>query len=224
MNFDRNKILAFLEESNLPNMVNFIDDDAYYFYDSLDAKIKEEYDYNYGATKCVLIPHKGDYVIKIPFTGVWDFDSDAPTTFCSAPCSERDWDYCGAEYERYKEAYRNNLKDYFAPVLCIGCVGHFPIYVQAKCITLEDKYSCGCAKSFRFSDEERNKTLKISKACWVNINLDWLTDFRLSYGEKIFDTFLRFLCDREWDDDLRTENIGYLNDRPVLIDYAGFLE
>ena len=36
--------------------------------------------------------------------------------------------------------------------------------------------------------------------------------------------FINFIQEKNWDDDLRDENIGYINNRPVLIDYSGFLE
>ena len=58
----------------------------------------------------------------------------------------------------------------------------------------------------------------------VCINIDWLTDFRLKYGEEELIRFSNFIRDCGWDDDLRDDNIGYLSEKPVLIDYSGFME
>lgn len=191
------------------------------------ADFLPNFDYAHGATKLVIIPDKTDYVIKIPYTGFFEIedgweDTDGEyyeeneeyTPYEGAGDEGYPWDYCWNEVRRYEIAEEEGLEKYFAKTEFVGMVRGYPIYVQEKCTTYRNK------KNYH-SKEEQDTT---SKVCgnWKDVNLNWLTDFRLYYGDKELLRFANFIRNNYYDDDLRDENIGYINDRPVLIDYSGF--
>ena len=196
---------------------------------SLDGNFYK-YDYNHGATKLVIIPKKEDFVIKIPYTGSYEYYSGYYSNsiyrqgredyweFVAGENSFRPWDYCANEIIRYDKALENGFAKYFAKTELLGFIHNYPIYIQEKCVTLSsDRHF------HRYSKEENLKTSNCYKN-YYNISIDWLTDFRLKYGEEELINFINFIQDMRWDDDLRSENIGYINGKPVLIDYSGFLE
>ena len=191
------------------------------------------YTYANGATKFVLIPLNTDnYVIKIPYTGSYNFESgyydddnyyhhgrEDYWEYYGSECRERPWDYCAGEVQRYKEAEKNGLAECFAKTELLGYVNDYPVYIQEKCITYDS-----CAYNHHYSVDEKIKTSKCCSSSSIDINMNWLTDFRFYYGEEKLLKFINFIHEAQWDDDLRGENIGYIEDRPVLIDYSGFLE
>ena len=239
MTYDKDKILKMLEQSNLDAYGEFHEgknDDficsfAYSCYHG-NSCFEDGFYHNNGASKLVLIPRseKEDYVIKIPYTGCWSKESgyyynsiyhsgyeDYFDFINLIPGQERSWDFCERETYRYKIAKEYNFEQCFAKTEFIGFARDYPIYVQEKCITLSD-----CISKHQHTQEEKTKTSKICTC--RSINLNWLTDFRLYYGEETLINFTNFIKNEEWDDDLRNDNIGYLCGRPVLIDYSGFLD
>lgn len=233
MTYNKENILKMLSMAPIYEGFEFHEGKNGDFFGSMDNDFCNHYDYAYGATKLVLIPlnEKDDYVIKIPYTGSYYhesgyYNSDTiyypPRTdyydYIAADNDERSWDYCASEVKRYLLAEKEGFAECFAKTKLLGYVNNYPIYIQEKCITFSD-----CKNKHKHSEEER---LKTSKCCnfYYGINKDWLTDFRLYYGEKFLLKFINFINNMQWDDDLRNENIGYIKNRPVLIDYAGFLD
>lgn len=197
----------------------FLEENCYFtdadFFSIASVISDKTLDFQSGVSKFVIIPDDKDFVIKIPFTGIEE--EGYYEEFQCGECEARPWDYCMTEVLRYEEAAKTVFKRCFAECQFLGYFNGFPIYIQEKCITYEDK---NWGKN---TDQEK---LKTSKACNYQYcaNLDWLTDFRLYYGEEMLRNFLIFLEKRYWNDDLRNSNIGYINNRPVLIDYSGFME
>lgn len=190
----------------------------------------DRYDYAHGATKFVIIPNnpKADYVIKIPYTGCYNAESgyyldtfyqsgyEDYFEYCAADDEDRPWDYCAAEVKRYKIASKRGFGNCFAKIELLGFINNYPVYIQERCIVFK-------ASNHSHSEEENKRT---SNCCdnYYGINQNWLTDFRLYHsGTKLYE-FTRFIHKKGWDDDLRNENIGYIKNRPVLIDYSGFLD
>ena len=175
-----------------------------------------------GATKCVIIFNEKNYVIKIPFRGTCEGINYWP--YECADSIKTSWDYCAVEVERYKKAKKYKLNSYLAKTIYIGTINNYPIYIQKKCITfdsVQNLFDKSC-----FSPFDKQKCLNIIEKYYqpYKINLYWLIDFMKCYGENQLISFLHFLSINEWDDDLRNENIGYINNYPVLIDYSGFWE
>lgn len=231
MTYNKKKLLKMLSTAPLYEGVAFHEGRNDEFFDSMDDNFCNLYDYAYGATKLALIPvnEEEDYVIKIPYTGSYNFEDSFYTSslffpaqedywrYCYAENSEREWDYCESEMNRYQIAAERGFSKCFAKTELLGYINNYPIYIQEKCITFSS-----CKIKHVHSKEEKSKT---SNCCnYYSINEDWLTDFRLYYGEAMLLEFIDFIREFGWDDDLRDENIGYIKDRPVLIDYSGFLE
>ena len=183
--------------------------------------IKDTFYYDNGASKFVLIPKDpdADFVIKIPYNGSLHGD-DFWEEYCWAENdADRPWDYCATEVYRFFIAKEHGLAECFAETKFLDFINDYPIYIQERCVPL----STNLDRS-KHSLKEKTKTLSLCGEKLDFINLNWLTDFRLYYGEDIFVDFVNFVSENGWDDDLRSDNIGYINDRPVLIDYSGFWE
>lgn len=237
MTYDVNFIYNLLDSSILDINTSFYEELVYDFCNSVDMN---GFHYQHGATKLVLIPTEEsmDFVIKIPFTGTVNYHSSLCTTSSSSKTSsyydyaaesytdfhnsgncEGFWDYCATEADRYNIAKEEGFEIYFAETRLIGYVHEYPIYVQEKCTV----YS-GIINSH--DPDSNKKTVKVCKDAgfdyWMPI--DWLTDFRFYYGEARLKEFIHFLYEKQWYDDLRGPNLGYIGDRPVLIDYSGYFE
>jgi len=177
---------------------------------------------NNGASKCVIIPDYEDFVIKLPYTGEWleaEEEADEDFYYQTFYDGADGWDYCRTEYYHYEDARAEGLDQYLAPTTCIGYLAGtgFPVYVQPKCKIFTHT-------SISHSPEERNTTKETIKSSGVrkyDLPIDWLTDFRVIYGESELIRFLSFLEKEEWRD-LRGDNVGYLNGKPVLVDYSDF--
>lgn len=243
MTYDINFIHDLLEPSILDASNSFYESLIDDFCDSIDLNLAGFYREN-GATKLVLIPldDDKDFVIKIPFTGTINYDyeehdcdeersSSSKTSsyydyvgesyidFHNSGRNEGDWDYCATEANRYNIAKEEGFEIYFAETRLIGHIRDYPIYVQEKCTVFS-----GFTNSH--DPDINKKTIKVCKDAgfdyWMPI--DWLTDFRFYYGEARLTEFIHFLYEKDWYDDLRGPNLGYIGDRPVLIDYSGYSE
>lgn len=227
---DNKKILTALESTTLNKNYIFYEEKNEDFILSLGNKLfNGKYYYENGISKFVIIPLYENYVIKIPYTGYLDSDENSSSKnfyyqpdgcysdFFGGEDEKRPWDYCATEVLRYSIAKEYNFNFCFAETKFIGFSNGYPIYIQEKCVPLSS-----CSREHSYSIEERVMTSNICN--YYNINGDWLTDFRLYYGNNILVNFVNFLKNMDWDDDLRSSNIGYINHRPVLIDYSGFLE
>lgn len=231
MTYNKKEILDMLSAAPIYGDEEFHEGRNNEFINSLGFDFNNNYNYAFGATKLALIPvsKEKDYVIKIPYTGSYNHESGYYSdiyhpgredywAYYAAECEDRPWDYCGGEVYRYAIAESEGLAECFAKTKLLGYINNYPIYIQEKCITFNE-----CCFKHRHSIEERRRT---SKCChnYDEINEDWLTDFRLYYGEDKLIHFISFLKEFKWDDDLRNDNIGYIGNRPVLIDYSGFLD
>lgn len=172
------------------------------------------FDYDFGATKLVIIPQNKDYVIKIPFQGYYE---DSFCYFTNAN-SDFDWDYCWEEAERYYRICSTPFKKFFAETIFIGYVGDYPIYLQEKCTPFNNSYK-----------KAKEKTIKMDSFlqkhhCYYDLNTDWCIDLLKYCGPKEFKEFLALIKKLKWDDDLTYDNVGYKDGHPIIIDFSGFRE
>ena len=233
MTYNKEELLQMLSNAPLSNGVEFHEGKNNEFFTSIDRKIYNHYFYAHGATKLVLIPLDEDnqYVIKIPYTGSFSYYSGYYSSyynnyhhgredyweFFAAEDDERPWDYCAGERNRYIIAKEAGFAQCLAKTELLGYINDYPVYIQEKCTVFNN-----CKHNHKHSKYEKLITSSYCK--YYDINTDWLTDFRLYYGINMLVNFINFIQEKNWDDDLRDENIGYINNRPVLIDYSGFLE
>lgn len=229
MEYNSIEILNKLNNFCFPS--NFRDETKYDMFDQCFNY--QAYSISSGATKCVVIPKEKNYVIKIPFTGTGDYyksyyDSngyyhstlDFYEDFYGADNDERVWDYCGAEVKRYRIAKEHHMEKFFAETAFVGyTTSDYPIYVQEKCTTLENTV-------LQYTHEEMDSmrhTLS-SVDCIGELPIRWIISFFKTYGFDTLINFVNFLNAQDWNDDLRAANVGFLNKKPILIDFSGFNE
>ena len=179
-----------------------------------------------GVSKVAIIPKEKNYVIKIPYYGVYRKSNGIKCFDPYFSSISKSSDYCKSEEIIYNKAKANGLDTFFAEIEQIGKIKSTPIYVQRKAVIFEDVY-------YPEDDEEENlneheisifKTITTKYSDLVEdeyLLLSWMKDFICSYGELAFDKLYNFLSDNNIQD-LHSENIGYICEKPVLVDFSGF--
>lgn len=167
-----------------------------------------------GVTKLVVIPENENFVLKIPFDGTGY--QEGFRFFYGAQDGDAGRDYCKAEALFYEEAKKWGLEFLFAETIQIAEAWGVPIYRQPRCDIFE----------FEFLHETTKETLTaVEEACdtcdYNCFNEDWLVEVVLQYGEDVLHDLLSFLR-HEHITDLHDKNIGFLNGKPILFDYASF--
>lgn len=179
-----------------------------------NINLKTSMYYEFGASKAVFISLAHDYVIKIPFCGDEDYDTEE---FYSFTCARgyTEWDYCDAESYIYNHLVPEHLKILFAETRFVTKINDYPIYIQPKCIPFDfDKFQ---------SYESIQKTHEIcSEQKLKCFNENWLADVYETYGAEILTDLLLFI--EEYNiQDLHNGNIGYTEEGyPIIFDYSGF--
>ena len=99
--------------------------------------------------------------------------------------------------------------------------------MQEKAVSFNDYYYDEESDHYsedesKYTDEQRNSTKEKCKENKIsNFNNLWLTDFIQYYGADMFVKFSQFIRNNNIND-LHDGNIGYIGNRPVLIDYSGW--
>ena len=207
-----------------------------------DANCFEDWVWDTGVTKGVLIFGSLDFVIKISFYcefyegegGYYDEDDNwieeepgEPSGYAfngvsvEGYCHENPWDYCETEEIRYKIAEKSGLAEHFAQTWSIGEVNHWPIYAQMKACMFrsESYYSTRTRKDYSQKERESVKSIKDATKFWVED--EWLIDFLNYWGQDRTMEFIKF-CQDWFIDDLHSGNLGYICGVPCLVDYSSF--
>lgn len=219
------EILEALKECNFYNLTS----ESYYadVIIPFKEKYKKDFSYDSGASKLALIFKKYNYVIKIPFCGSSvnsqnssydeNDNNEECFSFYNAGGYSNGWDYCSVEAELYKEAKAIGIEKCFAKTEKIADINNYPIY-QQEYVHIYNNYD--------ISSNHTEKDIEaVISTCKSNnfdcFNKDWLSDVFCYFGEKIFYKFMDFISYMEIND-LHNGNIGYINFRPVLMDYSGW--
>lgn len=195
-----------------------------------------DYTWSVGASKIAIIPNKEDYVIKLPLKGKYygeeeeeDFENFDRFYVPGLPESH-EYDHCARELELYSKAKKEHVSSILLKNTYIGEVGGEPVYIQKKAVTFCNYYKKEIdddekLKSVHTKEEAESMKRSYKKSnVWIRntgnrFNV-WLIDVHKYYGEKQFIKILQFIDN--YIDDLHSGNIGYIGDRPVIIDYASF--
>jgi len=191
-------------------------------------------EYRAGASKLV-IDTLEEYVIKIPLCGVCD-ECKVPFNieFCEGkhidianknlfPDVEwGKWDYCELEEDRFILAKEAGLEDFFAETrfICETLSG-YPIYLQKRVESAE-----GVKGQRKILSDIENKVLKnaLKEKDTIGIrSREWIDSFIANYGVDLFAELMNFLSAVKIND-LHNNNLGSLNNKPILFDYAGYYE
>lgn len=163
-----------------------------------------------GASKLCLVFKEEDFVIK------WSNDDR--------------YDESIKEVELYQKAKEKNLEKFFPKT---------EIFAEINGITfiLQEKISFSCAvlpghKSRKYRDMTKTSSDKVvSKMAHEfkaaaprykrNLNTLWAKMALVLYGKKACKALCDFIVENHIND-LHEDNIGYKNDRPVILDFAGY--
>lgn len=165
----------------------------------------------HGETRFCLYDPKWDRVLKIPrFENVSD-------------------DYSEIEANNYQKAKYAGLADIFlaSEYYCtLDC--DLPIYVQVKytyshcgmnhCDMRAEGKKIANAKNAKIYKRVRNSMP--DDRCYDDV---WLCRAYQLYGKQFFRKLCEFLRENAIDD-LHASNVGWLNGKPVILDYAGYHE
>ena len=217
-----------IEDNDELNLV----EELYSLIDIPDIQIKT------GMTKCVIIIPNCSIVIKIPLLGVhyyervWDeeyeeyhdtgydyyeeYSSANDLQSLSNPNDDYDNDYCWNELQKYELARKKGFSDIFLETCFYGTVDDVPIYLQEKAQTLYE--AIHASKSYHSSPESR----RILKDTGLVADVDWSAAILDLYGIRFYKELQIFLDKYEMDDDLHNSNIGYCNNKPIILDWSGW--
>ena len=186
-------------------------------------KYKKPFDYATGATKGVLIFEQLGFVIKIPFCRNSE-DCYYNSAYGEYECcyftgadTDNGWDYCEAEANKYERAEEEGLAQCSAKTKKIGDIDGYPIYMQE----LADIYKSIDYQSSHTEEDSRQVSSICNSNNFYMFNIEWLSDAFHYYGEKVFHKLLEFIR-TVGINDLHDGNIGYIGNRPVLVDYSSF--
>lgn len=168
-----------------------------------------------GATKAVIVLE--DMAIKIPFNGY--YDSFGFQEFTCARDQGTGWDYCAAELDVLRSAAVEGLEMCFAQEEFVGTIGGYPVYAQERCVIWDHIHDYQ-----DYTKEKRDSTEKyVSSKGYYCFNECWLSDFLDYYGSEMLEKFLDFVETNEIMD-LHGGNLGYVGNRPVIVDYGDYHE
>ena len=215
---EKQSVIQLLETFDLSHLTGKTYEDTF-------KTLSNEFLLSSGASKLAIIPRSKDYVIKIPFIGC-DYDYNEKEMFSSFYCPiSQSADYCKADIIIYNEAKEAGMEVFFAEIEQIGEVQGVPIYIQQKaqifedCVPYEDQLDA--------LDNENDEVMTSIKSEYPKLMEEeflpplWVKDFILNYGTSTFDELVDFLQQHAVDD-LHSENVGYIANMPVLVDYSGF--
>lgn len=197
-NFDI--VQNFIQEQHIKldrlTWMDFSEDDTFMYLCN-----KNHFSFHYGATRgCFVID---DVVFKFDFCNVSE-------------------SYCKIEEDRYQLACIEGLEDIFVPTNLYDVIGNTLIYTQPRVDVIGGfDYSSKLQRDDPIYNRIKNITSKIQFI--TKLPIEWIQDAYLLYGEETFQRFCNFI-DTYYINDLSGHNVGYIQNRPVIFDYAGFEE
>ena len=203
-----------------------------------DEEITLNFKIESGATKVVLVPinTNTNYVYKIPVLGIYDahfinddygekidedyesfsrLDPDGHDNFCAIEVDRCD-DIC-------KEGYGELIaKEFYYGKIC----NNIPIYIQEKAVIYNEIFY----GSDTLSTEKEITSVKNVTSSFFNFDEyfncipdRWIADLIAAIGIEETIEFFDYLIDTGYNNDLHRLNIGYIEGKPVLVDYSGYI-
>lgn len=240
---EKDAILNLFQDCDF-NESELLNEDNYYqkIVAKLNNKVKN-FDYSNGVSKCVfLFEQYPDIVVKIPFNGGVDYRSysssadssndydyyDDSSEYSCADLSivnckgmRRNWDYCEVEEVLFNRAYKAGVNDYFAQTAYIGEINGYPLYIQERAEIYSDSESKYSYKLIKELIEEIKQDLGDPDRLFGRLPDEWICHFYVIYGKNLLKKFLDFVEEEEISD-LHSDNVGFIDDKPVLTDYSSF--
>ena len=207
------------------------DEDSYFDDEWLVCQLDdicEDANIEYGISKVVIIPEEGNFVIKIPFNGMyyhyWDEEADcydgAEFSYYHEACAPDSSDYCWDEVIKIEKACEMGFDKLFpATSFLMEKDGH-RVYIQEKVRTVGHFNPGNISEDSRKRAESLNFHYKKCNNIWRAAVIEF-------YGEDYWVAF----CD--WDfrsdvnilSDMHSGNYGYdMEGHPIILDASGFRE
>lgn len=221
-----------------------------HFSNNMDEIVFMDYEYdnvkiNLGASKLVIIPNNTKYVIKIPFTTMYNEDciecDDDVDSYCEgkgtncgylgcASCcyhcnrytyslgQDVQYDICADEQNIYEEA-SDELQQLLVPNIFIGMFnGVVPVYIQKK---IKNTARTKKTNSVATAAEKKIACLVMDKNdCFLDAGA--MAQYIVKFG---ICKFRELVQEITMLDDLHSGNWGYFEDGSVgIIDYGGYSE
>lgn len=177
-----------------------------------------------GATKAVAVISGCSSVLKVPYSGKWDYDEsvdcDYFTRFRGADNSEdHGWDYCLTEYEVYEAAKENGLDIFFPKTEIMGECKSGTIIKQEKVLDFYEYCPVSEDETIEFVNSDI-KYYCFADSLWVAAAIE-------RYGKAMVDKLIDFL-ENNFPiviEDLHNGNIGFRkNGEPIILDFSGWNE
>lgn len=177
-----------------------------------------------GATKAVAVVSGCSSVLKVPYSGKWEYDEsvdcDYFTRFRGADNSEdHGWDYCLTEYEIYEAAKENGLDIFFPKTEIMGECKSGTIIKQEKVLNFYEYCPVSEDETIEFVNSDI-KYYCFADSLWVAAAIE-------RYGKAMVDKLIDFL-ENNFPiviEDLHNGNIGFRkNGEPIILDFSGWNE
>jgi hypothetical protein len=163
-----------------------------------------------GETRYAVIFKHENFVLKIPRYGY---------------CKE---DYCQAEIRAYESAKEFRVERILLPIeLYYTTSTGISIYKQPKYSfsTSDGDYNLGYNKYLDHRNIPNHKPIvrKITRECYDGrrISEQWMARVLQLYGKKFCRSFEAWTMENDVND-LHNSNTGWLNNKPIILDYAGY--
>lgn len=217
MNYNINDIMPYIKNYDFGEYFTAREED--FLVSSVDCDDDLEFDWDCGATKMVVIPENMDYVIKIPFNGYYDEFEKKYYEYCYSQ------NYCENEIELYNEIFKENplFAQFFLPLTRVEEFREWDVYIQPKCQIYNNMDYFERSNSY-----SKASLIKIKSDDVLNcagLPDDWLAAVAEVLDDiELVKKFINFLESHNITEDLHRCNIGYYEDKPVILDYAGYYD
>ena len=217
-----------------------------------EAGCCDNWTWDNGVTKGVLIFKELDFVVKIPFEGYcneteshyensngswigswssrWNsrlhkVEYEEIFEDFTGAATENGWNYCEVEVDLIDAAREEGLNKCFAATELLGYAKDHPIYIQEKCFMFSDACTSTNKEKYKNRTKADYDSLKEvrERADFWGIDNDWVLDFLIYWGEEMLKRLGQFLFVHDIED-LHNGNIGYRNGVPCLVDYSSYRE
>ena len=163
-----------------------------------------------GETRYAVIFKRDDFVLKIPRYG---------------NCQE---DYCQAEIRAYESAKKFHVERILLPIELYHTTSTgISIYKQPKYSFSTSDGMCNRNYStylnHRNTPEYKPIVYKITRECYDGRRIDkqWMARVLQLYGKKFCRSFEAWTIENDVND-LHNSNTGWLDNKPIILDYAGY--
>lgn len=217
MNYNINDIMPYIE--NYEFLEYFTSREEEVLVSSVEIwDDKFNFNWEYGATKLVIIPENNDYVIKIPFNAEYDeYDKEY---------HEYSQNYCETEISLYnKILFETNplFAQFFLPLTPVKEFKDWEVYIQPKCQAYNNTAEVEKNKSYSKGSMEKVKSKKLNQ--YIALPVDWLAAVtEVLKDVRLVKEFINVLEEYDITYDLHQGNFGYCNGKPVIFDYGGFYD